>query len=299
VPEPFTTAEASALGFGRGRLSGRSASRQLRGVYVCADDETSEATRIRAALRVLPPGTVADGVTAVRLYGVKLGESAPLRLLTSHPHPVRRPEVRVRRTSLAPKHVLVHQVPTLRPEDAFVAAALELDLVDLVAAGDWLVRLGHTSPADLSAAAARATGRGSRLARRAAALVRERVDSVRETELRLAIVLAGLPEPEANPVVLVGGRRLGRVDLFLWAYRTVIEYEGDQHRTDRAQWNRDIYRQEQLVGDGNSLVRVTAERMRSPRTVVLAVHEAMVKGGYKGPAPTFDVEWRRLFATVR
>lgn len=299
MPDPFTTSEAGALGLGRGRLRGSIASRQLRGVYVVADDEVSEATRIRAALRVLPSGTLADGVSALRLRGVDLGEAAPLRFVTSHPHPVRRPEVRVRRASVTPRGVLVCQVPALGPEDAFVSAALELDLVDLVAAGDWLVRLGHTTPADLLAAGADARGRGARSARRAASLVRERVDSVRETELRLAIVLAGLPEPETNPVVLARGRRVGRVDLFLWAYRTVIEYEGDQHRTDRAQWNRDIYRQEQLVGDGNSLVRVTAERMRSPRAVVLTVYDAIVKGGYRGPAPTFDPEWRRLFATVR
>ena len=122
---------------------------------------------------------------------------------------------------------------------------------------------------------------------------------MQETRLRLAILLAALPEPDVNPVVLARGRPVGRVDLLLWAYRTVIEYEGDQHRTDRAQWNRDIRRQEQLVADGNRLVRVTAERMRSPRAVVLTIHEAIVEGGYRGPDPVFDAEWRRLFATVR
>ena len=129
--------------------------------------------------------------------------------------------------------------------------------------------------------------------------MRERVDSPQETRLRLALLLAGLPEPETNPVVLARGRPVGRVDLLVRACRTVVEYEGDQHRTDRRQWNRDVWRQEQLVGDGYHLVRVTAERMRTPRAVVLTVFDAMVEGGYRGPAPVFDSEWRCLLATVR
>lgn len=299
MPTPFTTAQARELGLGRGALRGRRVRRELRGAYLLADEEAAERDRVAAALLVLPPGAVADGLTAVRLHGADLGDTAPLRFVTTHPHPVRRPEVRVRRTSGVVRSVVVDGLPALGAADAFVAASLHLDLVDLVAAGDCLVRLERTTPEALVAAACAASGRGSRPARRAAALVRARVDSVQETRLRLAIVLAGLPEPDVNPVVLARGRPVGRVDLLLWAYRTVIEYEGDQHRTDRAQWNRDIRRQEQLVGDGNRLVRVTAERMRSPRAVVLTIHEALVEGGYRGPEPVFDAEWRRLFATVR
>ena len=55
---------------------------------------------------------------------------------------------------------------------------------------------------------------------RAAALVRERVDSPRESRLRLCLVLAGLPEPEVNPVVTVDGRRVGRVDLLVDGWLT-------------------------------------------------------------------------------
>ncbi|MBB3327381.1 hypothetical protein [Microlunatus antarcticus] len=298
MPKPFTTSQAASPGLGRGRLRGRSVRRQLRGAYLLGDEDPGERDRVAAALLVLPSGTGADGLTALRLQGVDLGGAAPLRFVTTHPHPVRRPEVRVRRTSTQPQLATVGELPSLGPEDAFVASAVDLDLVELVAAGDWLVRLGCTTPEALVAAASIASGRGSRVARRAAALVRARVDSVQETRLRLVIVLAGLPEPDVNPVVLARGRPVGRVDLLLWAYRTVIEYEGDQHRTDRTQWNRDIRRQEQLVADKNRLVRVTAERMRSPRAVVLTVYEAIVEGGYRGPAPSFDDEWRHLFATV-
>ena len=51
-------------------------------------------------------------------------------------------------------------------------------------------------------------GRGCRLARRAASLAREGVDSPQETRLRLLLVLAGLPEPRVN-VIIRGGMAAG------------------------------------------------------------------------------------------
>ena len=293
MTESFTTAQARAHGFGRGALRGRSVRRELRGVYLPAWADTSLVNRLEAARLVLPGDVQPDGVTALHLLGVEVGAAEPLRFVTAHPHQVRRPGLRVRRSTRA-----VVDAAGL-PASAFVAAARELDLVDLVASGDWLVRLELVSPAELVRAAAAARGPGAARARRGAALVRRRVDSVEETRLRLALVLAGLPEPEVNPTVRARGRLMGRVDLLLRRWRTVIEYEGDQHRVDRRQWNRDVWRQECLVEDDHTLVRVTAERMRAPRAVVVGVHQALVERGYDGPAPVFDLEWRVLFATAR
>lgn len=53
------------------------------------------------------------------------------------------------------------------------------------------------------------------------------------------------------------------------------------------------------MADDHVLLRVTAERMCSPRAVVLGVHGALVAHGYDGPAPDFSPEWRTLFATAR
>ena len=235
---PFRASQASKHGYGRGALRGRGVRRELRGVYVDAWVETGLSTRIAAARLVLPADAEVDGVTALQLLGIEVGTLGPLRLVTAHPHQVRRAGLRVRRSTPAVV------AGAARPVAAFLAAARDLDLVELVAAGDWLVRLQLAAPDELVAAAARFRGRAAGHARRAAALVRRRVDSVQETRLRLAIVLAGLPEPEVNPTMTVGGRRLGRVDLLLRRWRIVVEYEGDQHRVDRKQWNRDVWRQE-------------------------------------------------------
>ncbi len=191
---PFTYEEALAQGVSRRALQGRSVRRLHRGVYVAADLRLTLNVRVDAALCALPRETVAAGVTALRLMGLDLGPTAPLRFLTRWPIQRRLAGAVVSRVVTMPPH----ERGRLKAEPAFVTAADQLDLVDLVAAGDWLVRRRRTSPRALSAYVAEASGRGSVRARRAAALVRIRVDSVRETRLRLVVVLAGLPEPECN-----------------------------------------------------------------------------------------------------
>ena len=78
-------------------------------------------------------------------------------------------------------------------------------------------------------------------------------------------------------------------------FKVIIEYEGDQHRTDRYQWNRDIERQEDFARGGWVLIRVTADRLRWPREVVLRVFAALRAAGYTRPPPVFNATWCRLF----
>ena len=132
-------------------------------------------------------------------------------------------------------------------------------------------------------------------ARRAVRLVRERVDSPRETWLRLCLVLAGLPTPECNLIIGDDQGPMGRVDLVYLAYKLIIEYEGDQHRTDRHQWNADIDRYEDFARDKWTLIRITSERARWPRQVVRTVYSALQVNGYQGPAPHFNQLWINLF----
>lgn len=114
----------------------------------------------------------------------------------------RRPGVRLTRTACLPPHAagLVARLV------AWGAAALDLDLVDLVAAGDALVHHELCTLPGLIAFTQRATGRGCRAIRQAAALVRERVGSIPETRLRICLLLSGLPERAATSCwVTTGG----------------------------------------------------------------------------------------------
>ena len=86
-----------------------------------------------------------------------------------------------------------------------------------------------------------------------------------ETRARLAFGTAGLPEPELNATVYAeDGHFLARVD-FVWReQRVIVEYEGDQHRTDRRQWQNDIQRLRLLEGLGWKVIRITAADLSDP-----------------------------------
>ena len=86
-----------------------------------------------------------------------------------------------------------------------------------------------------------------------------------ETRARLAFAQAGLPEPELNATMYAeDGHFLARVD-FLWrGPRVIVEYEGDQHRTDRRQWQNDIQRTRLLEGLGWRVIRITAADLTDP-----------------------------------
>jgi hypothetical protein len=181
------------------------------------------------------------------------------------------------------------------PEHAFCAAASELDLVEQVAAGDWLVRLKLSTPEALVAYAQAYRGKGAAVARRAASLVRARVDSVQETRLRLCVVLTGLPEPRCNVLLGSDERPIGHVDLLIEEFKLILEYEGDQHRTDSRQWTIDIDRVEEFAAEGYRTIRVTKNHMRQPRALIQRIHAALVEAGYQGPPPNFTREWCALF----
>lgn len=181
------------------------------------------------------------------------------------------------------------------PDSAWVAAATELDLVELVTAGDWLIRLRLCSPAELRCAAGAATGAGSRLIREAAELIRERVDSPPESRLRLLLVLSGLPTPQCNVPLGTEHCYLGSPDLAYQQYRVLLEYEGEHHLNDRDQWNYDIGRYEAFTAENWRVIRVTSGRMRQPQWLVGRVYDALAVGGYTGPPPVFNKRWCSLF----
>ena len=261
------------------------------GVFLAANSEPTRNRRLQAYLQVLPAGTLVDSVTALQMYGVDVGSQAPARFCSRATYQSRRKAVRIRRVQVLPP---ANKCVVL-PLPALVAARHDLSLVELVAAGDWMVHLGLASLSEVAAALSSATGRDCRRSRRAAELVRERVDSPQETRLRLLVVFSGLPEPACN--IEIGGERffIAKVDLYLRRWNIVLEYEGDQHRSDDNQWTHDIGRYEDLAAAGHIVIRVTKQTMRRPRDLVWRIHRALVSRGYDGPLPQFGAEWAEAF----
>lgn len=291
---PFSLSCASSVGVTRKMLRGLGFQRLQRGIYAASDGPPALNELVAAALLVLPPDAVAVSVTGLQLYGVDVGDRYPLRFASRHPHQVRRNGVEMRRVSVLPPPNPGR--PTVAaPEHCFLSSARTIDLLELVIAGDWLIRRKLTSPGRLRRVANESRVPGARLARRAASLVRDRVDSPRESRLRICLVLAGLPTPQCNLTLGTDSYPIGKVDLVYEEFKVILEYEGDQHMTDRQQWNIDIDRPEEFTAEGYLIIRITAARMRRPRNVVGKVFAALRQRGYAGPDPVFSSEWRTLF----
>ena len=110
--------------------------------------------------------------------------------------------------------------------------------------------------------------------------MRPRVESRQETRLRLLLVRAGLPGPETNVYLpLRYQRRRVRGDLVYLQYRTLVEYDGEQHRTDDAQFARDIDRLDGVMAEDWRVIRVTKETPDAE--VVSRVDQALRSRGWR------------------
>jgi hypothetical protein len=98
--------------------------------------------------------------------------------------------------------------------------------------------------------------------------------SPRESYLRLLFIDAGLPRPQTQiPVLGADDIPVAYLDMG-WADRMVaVEYDGDQHRTDRRQYVKDIRRLEMLDEMGWTVVRIVAED--SPAAVLRRIRAAL------------------------
>jgi Protein of unknown function (DUF559) len=295
-PRPFTYAEALAAGVSRQTLRGRRFRRLHEAVYVCADVELTLEVRIQAALLVLPPDTVVTGVTALRWYGLDVGRDPRLHFSTTHRHQLRLAGVVVHRRKRAALRTEDKGASITTPAQTLVEASRGLSLVDRVVAGDWLVHQQKVTLIGLQRFVDTVHDHGVKRARRAMVFVRERVESPRESVLRLMIVFARLPEPEPN--VPLGSRDefVGRPDLVFRRYRVIVEYDGFHHFQSRAQRQRDIERREKLEALGWRVIVITADGMRQPCEVVWRIYRALRDRGYGGPPPAFDDMWRYWFA---
>lgn len=109
---------------------------------------------------------------------------------------------------------------------------------------------------------------GIKKVRVAVAASRERVESPKETELRLLLLEHGFAEPEINhPIRLSNGSDKPadfRLDLAYPHLRIAIEYDGDAHRTDQEQWAKDRRKDDMLHEAGWRVVRVTQRDLNKP-----------------------------------
>jgi len=296
---PFTVVEALARGVSPRALEGRRFRTPHRGVRIPVSLPRTRAVDLVAASLALPGGAALSGWTAVEVAGLPTPRSARRtgsgRITASAvgPTPPRVTGVacstgldaaRVR-TALGGDlrdEVLPLLPPGSRglriehPVDVWCDLVPGLDRIDAVALGD-AVRRWWASEEDLDEALVLREGRrGVVHLRRIRSEVRWRVDSPMETEVRLLLVDAGLPEPECGLALREGGVHLGRVDLVWRAQRLVIEFDGDVHRTTRGQWQWDRTKRRRLRDAGWTVIELVGDDVRRrPGEVVAEVRRVL------------------------
>ena len=125
---------------------------------------------------------------------------------------------------------------------------------------DALARATSIDAVDALVLAERYPGRrGIRAARENLKLVDSGAQSPKETWLRLLLIDAGFPRPQTQiPILNEFGDEIAYLDMGWEDVKVAVEYDGEQHRTDRWQYTRDLRRRDMLEELGWIVVRVVA-----------------------------------------
>lgn len=294
---PFSRAAALEMGLTDDSLRTNRYRRLLHGVYVDAATTHSPTVLAAAALVAAPAGSIIAGRTAAQLWGatVPTGTEVTVRIPAQT-----RMSVRGVRALRRPAVEFTERLglPVTTPAQTFLDLASDLDLVDLVVAGDSLVASERLHPDRLIEQCRAARCTGARRARRAANLVRAGVDSPPESRLRMLLVLAGLPEPEVNFILYdERGRWRRRHELAYPELKLAIEYDGAHHAPNGdagGQWAKDLRRREDMDAEGWRLIVVVRDDLtRSPELILQRVCQALASRGVR--ASVRSQEWRRFF----
>jgi hypothetical protein len=221
---------------------------------------------------------IVAGSAASALHGARwVDVDVPVELIAPNARP--QPGLVVRNESLADDEVTrVAGLPVTTPARTAYDLGRYLPRGQALARMDALMRATPFSLEDVLLLAKRHAGaRGLRRLRVALPYVDGGAASPKETWLRLLLIDAGLPIPTTQMPVLDGYRPIAFLDMGWEEFKVAAEYDGDQHRSDRRQYVKDIRRAELVNDCGWIVVRVVAEDR--PHDVVDRVHSALRRRG--------------------
>jgi hypothetical protein len=256
---PFTLADASRAGLDRWHLEGTNWRRLGPGVYASARLPDTPQLRLEAARLRLPPTAVFSGLAAAWLHGLDVVACEPIEVTIPKGAGVSaRSGLVVRRAAVKATEVVnVRGMRATSILRTLSDVCIRLSVTEAVVIADMALHSGLTGLADLNSfALSRARRVGVANLRRVACLADPAAESPMETRLRMVLVLAGLPRPQAQVSLHDGrGRFLGRPDLYYPDHHLGLEYDGGVHRMSLAEDNR---RQNRLLAAGIRLLRFTA-----------------------------------------
>ncbi|MBC6465230.1 endonuclease domain-containing protein [Actinomadura alba] len=198
------------------------------------------------------------------------------------PTPPRHRGMKVHEYTIAPEQIgRIDTFLVVRPERLFLELSAALPRIDLIVAGDQMLRRELTDSDSLRGFLSQCyRRRGVQRARAAVPHLEKNADSPPETRLRMLLVDAGLPRPVANQDVHNGwGVWLAKPDLSYPAQKIAIQYEGGHHREDPRQYSYDIERDGRLIDLGWIVIRVDKEMLyKHPEQVINRVRRSLSRG---------------------
>ncbi|MGB9305035.1 MAG: hypothetical protein WCB92_15535 [Mycobacterium sp.] len=277
MAEPFIGSEAVAAGVASHSQLRHRYTRVFRDVYVIAGTELTPILRARAAWLWSRRRGVIAGFSAAALHGSKwVDTSRPVDIIHDNRHPT--PGLQIWGDRLTDDEIeMIAGVPATSPARTALDLACWYPLTTAVSALDALARATEFKPADVELLLARYRGRrGLERARVSLSLVDAGAQSPKETWLRLVLVQGGLPRPETQlPVYDEYGDVIAYLDMGWDDIKVAVEYDGEQHRTDRGQYTWDVRRLELVERRGWILVRVVAGDR--PADILRRVHAARAR----------------------
>jgi hypothetical protein len=278
--EPFTMVMAKDRGISPAKV--RRAQRQrmlvqpLRGVYLRSDVELTTGVKLSAAALVISPHSVACDRTAAWIWGVSVFEygeldtTPPLETYVLRGHsPTDRPEVRGGTRDLLPADwVEIGGVKVTTPLRTALDLGCKLNRRPALAAMDALMRAHCFNHAEMHRLAARFfRRRGVVQLRELIPLVDPRAESQPESWTRLELIDHGLPAPEPQYWIVIGGAPTFRLDLAYPHARVAIEYNGEEFHTSAEDREADEKRRDWLERHGWTVIVVTKESFSGPALV--------------------------------
>ncbi len=235
-------------------------------VYVPRDAELTAVLRAKACwLRSRRRGVLA-GFSASALHGSKwIDPTLPAAIIDTNRR--KAPGVQVWEERIEPDEIsVVDGMRLATPARTTLDLARRHPTAVAVASIDALAQAVELKPADIDLLVERYKGRrGMKAARAALQLIDSGAQSPKETWLRLLLMRAGFPRPQTQiPVRNEWGWAEAYLDMGWDDIKVAVEYDGDQHRSSRAQYVKDIRRLEMLEQRyGWIVVRVIAEDHRN------------------------------------
>lgn len=262
---PFTSGQARQVGVD-GNVLARLVRqgllrRVVRGVYVDTAVPDSIGERARALALAVPEAAVITDATAAWLFGVDVlpagsyfGPMPPVQYFRLSDH------TRIRRSSVQSGRRMLEDSDLLSIGDVVVTTPLRtacdlgrsLRRERALGAMDALLHLGDFTAAELGAQVDRFRGRrGVVQLRELVPLADGRAESLRESELRLMWIDAGLPRPDLQiPVLQRSGHEPFRLDLGDARVKYAAEFDGEEWHSTPEQIARDAWRRRLIRGDG-------------------------------------------------